>query len=178
MAEKPRFGTADLGLLLVILVAAAGIRAGYLSGMADGARNDGTLEVQASSPRLTALPPGTALNGATPPPERDALVHNLKENGWFGCLAPFADHEERTAHTSPGYPYLLSWMGRVLASPDVAMRWVQCGLGALTAVLDFLFALGVFRSRLAATLAGPVWSLHAFLVLHTAARYAVTLTTL
>src|SRR5260370_20739229 len=176
MAEKPRFGTADLGLLLVILVAAAGIRAGYLSGMADGARNDGTLEVQASSPRLTALPPGTALNGATPPPERDALVHNLKENGWFGCLAPFADHEERTAHTSPGYPYLLSWIGRVLSSPDVAMRWLQRALGALTAVLYFLFALIVFRSRLAAPLAGLLCVLHPSRVLYMAPCHAHPLT--
>jgi 4-amino-4-deoxy-L-arabinose transferase-like glycosyltransferase len=176
MAEKPRFGITDLVLLLVILVVAAGVRVGYLIGVADSARNDGPLEVQTSSPRLTSLPPGTALNGATPPTERDALVHNLKENGWFGSLAPLADREERTAHTSPGYPYLLSWLGRVLSSPDVAMRWVQCGLGAVTAVLYFLFALSVFRSRLAATLAGLFCALHPYWIINTAALNDGTVT--
>lgn len=175
MAEKPRFGLTDLVLLLLILAVAVGVRVGYLIGLADGARNDGPLKVQAAAQGRTALPPGTTRNGE-PPTECAELVHNLKTNGRFDSRAPFAEREERTAHTAPGYPYLLSLLGRVVASPDTAARWLQCGLGALTAVLYFLFALRTFRSRLAASLAGLFCALHPFWILNTAALNDGTVT--
>ena len=55
---------------------------------------------------------------------------------------------EDTAHASPGYPWLLGLLGRVLPGDrlDLYVRWGQCGLGALTAGLYFLFARRAFRS--------------------------------
>jgi len=178
MAPKLRFSLLDLVLLLLILAVAAGSRAGYLIGVADGAHSSGPLRVQAPSPRLTGLPPGTELNGTSAPTEQDALVHNLRQDRWFGSLAPLAAVEERTAHTSPGYPWLLAWLGRVVAAPNdaVVARWLQCGLGALAAGLYFLFARRAFRSRLAATLAGLFCALHPYWIINTAALNDGTLT--
>src|SRR5437879_4777666 len=108
MAELRRFGLMELLLFVLVVAVAAGVRAGYLLACADGGRAAGALLVQDPPPPLRGLPPGTELRGRTQPTEQDALVHNLKEHNWFGCLAPFAAAEEQTAHTSPGYPWLLA----------------------------------------------------------------------
>jgi 4-amino-4-deoxy-L-arabinose transferase-like glycosyltransferase len=153
MTQERRFGAADLLLLALVLAAAAGARAGYLWGCADGGRSGGPLLVQDR------------------PAELDALVRNLRENGTFAGPAPFAAGEEQTAHVAPGYPLLLAGLAR-LAGPaalDSTVRWVQCGLGALTAGLYFLFARRVFGSPAVATLAGLFAALHPFWVIGTAA---------
>ena len=178
MAQKVRLGLVDLVLFLLVVAVAAGARAGYLLALAGGARSDGPLLVQAPSPRLTGLPPGTVLNGSSTPTEQDALVSNLREHRWFGSLAPFSSREERTAHTSPGYPWLLGLLGRVVAAPNdaVVVRWVQCGLGALAAGLYFLFARLAFRARPAATLAGLFCALYPYWIINTAALNDGTVT--
>jgi 4-amino-4-deoxy-L-arabinose transferase-like glycosyltransferase len=178
MAQKLHLGLTDLILFSLVVAVAAGARAGYLLGMADRAHSDGPLVVQAPSPRLSGLPPGTEFNGSSAPTEQDALVHNLKEFRWFGSLAPFADQEERTAHTSPGYPWLLAMLGRLVSAPnDAALaRWIQCGLGALAAGLYFLFARLAFRSRPVATLAGLLCALYPYWIINTAALNDGTLT--
>jgi hypothetical protein len=170
MSETRRFGLAELLLLLIVLAVAAGARACYLCACADNANSDGPLQVQDARPPL-ALPPQTELRGRPSPTELDALVHNLKEYNWFGSLAPFAAVEERTAHTSPGYPWLLALLARApldLGPTDRTARWIQCGLGSLTAGLYFLFALAAFRSRLVALLAGLLGALHPFWIINTA----------
>ena len=93
MAETRRFGRGDLVLFLVVLLAAAGARAWYLSVCASNGASEGPLLVQDPSPVLTGLPPATTMHGHSPPTELDALVHNLKEHHWFGSLAPLANAE-------------------------------------------------------------------------------------
>ncbi len=170
MADIRRFTLVDLVLLALILAAAAGARAAYLGFCADGGRNGGPLLVEDPSPRLTGLPAETELRGRKDPTELDALVHNLTEHGWFGSLAPFAANEEQTAHVSPGYPWLLAWLSRLTgpAGLDRTVRWVQCGLGSLTAGLYFLFARRAFRHRGVAALAGFLCAVHPFWVIDTA----------
>src|SRR5262249_32896665 len=56
------------------------------------------------------------------------------------------------------------------------MRWVQAGLGALTAGLYFLFARRAFRSLAVGTVAGLFAALHPFWVLDTASLNDGTLT--
>src|SRR5436309_5626388 len=180
MAQRPRFGIVDLLLLVLTLAVAAGVRVVYIIGQADKGHSPGPLLVQAPSPRLTALPPSTQLRGKSDPTELDALVHNLsRENRWFGSLAPLARSEEKTAHVSPGYPWLLSWLARPASGSglDALVRWIQCGLGALTAGLYFLFAYRAFRSRVVATLAGLLCAVHPFWVINTAALNDGTVTT-
>src|SRR5262245_8373038 len=178
MAQRPRFGIVDLSLLLLTLAVAAGVRVVYVVSQADKGHTEGPLLVQDPSPRLTALPRDANLRGKSEPTEQDALVHNLRESRWFGSLAPLASSEEKTAHTSPGYPWLLSWLTRLASGTefDALVRWIQCGFGALTAALYFLFAHRAFRSRVAATLAGLFCAVHPFWVINTAALNDGTLT--
>src|SRR6476659_5661456 len=120
-----RFVFADVVLLLLVLLTAAGTRAGYLWSCANRGQNAGPLQVQDGSPLLTSLPSGTEMNGHAPPSEVDALASNLKEHNWFGSLAPLAREEERTAHTAPGYPYLVSLIARLPVDREFAVRWLQ-----------------------------------------------------
>jgi hypothetical protein len=171
MSELRRFDGGDLILFLVVLAVAAGARIWYLMACADNAHNSGPLQVQDASPLLAELPAGTELHGRDKPTEQDALIHNLKEHHWFGSLAPLASAEEKTAHVSPGYPWLLAWLEQApldLSPMDRTVRWIQCGLGALTAGLYFLFAFQAFGSRLAATLSGLFCALHPYWIINTA----------
>jgi 4-amino-4-deoxy-L-arabinose transferase-like glycosyltransferase len=151
MTETRPFRLIDLVLLLLVLAAAAGARAWYLSECADGGRSSGPLRVQ----------------DATPPAERDALVRNLREKNEFAGPAPLAARDERTASVAPGYPWLLAQAG-LLSEPDKMVRWAQVGLGALTAGLYFLFARRAFGSTLVALLAGLFCALHPFWVVSAA----------
>jgi 4-amino-4-deoxy-L-arabinose transferase-like glycosyltransferase len=158
-------------LLLLVTAVAAGARVWYLSACADNGQNEGPVQVQDGSPVLTQLPPGELPYGRARPTELDALVYNLKEHQWFGSPAPLASMEERTAHVSPGYPWLLYWLqlSPVDLSPvERTMRWLQCGLGTLTAIFYFLFAYRAFGNRLVATLTGLFCALHPYWIINTA----------
>jgi 4-amino-4-deoxy-L-arabinose transferase-like glycosyltransferase len=166
-----RFTAADFLLLLIVMAAAAGARGWYLSVCAEGGQQDGPLRVQDKAPALAGLPADTEMNGHKPPAELDALVENVKEHNWFGSLAPLSDTEEQTAHVAPGYYWLLALLDKAparLGPPERAMRWIQCGLGTLTAAFYFLFALRAFGSRAAALLAGLFSAVHPFWIINTA----------
>jgi hypothetical protein len=141
----------DALLLSVVVVLAAGTRAGYLIAGADRAESAGTLTVQTVSPEL------------------EALVNNLKDQNRFACRAPFAAEEEETAHVAPGYPWLVATVTRLVdpSTRDRTMRWLQCVLGTLTAGLYFLFARRAFQSRAVAFLTGLLCAVHPFWVLDT-----------
>src|SRR5262249_23740918 len=86
--------------------------------------------------------------------------------------APFADKEELTAHTSPGYPWLVGELKRLLpadAPTDPYVRWLQCILGTLTAGLYYLVARRVFPGRTVAVLTGLFCALHPFWIIATPA---------
>jgi hypothetical protein len=152
MAEMRRFTLMDVLLLLAIVAAAAGIRAGYLITCADYARNDGPVRVE------------------TPLPELEPLVRNLKTQKRFALTSPSTGEEEDTAAVSPGYPILMAGVNHLVddAALDSTMRWVQCGLGALTAGLYFLFARRAFQSLIVAVLTGLLCAVHPFWILDTA----------
>jgi 4-amino-4-deoxy-L-arabinose transferase-like glycosyltransferase len=156
MPETRKFGFADLLLLLVVLALAAGARAGYLVTAADNARSSGPLSVQ----------------DELKPEEIKTLVRHLKDDNWFGGPAPFAEGEEHTAHLSPGYPYFLAMLAKVVddeGQRDAIVRWIQCGLGTLACGLYFLFARRAFRSLTVATLTGLLCAANPFWVVNTAA---------
>jgi 4-amino-4-deoxy-L-arabinose transferase-like glycosyltransferase len=160
MADMRRFGPADLLLLLIVLAAAAGARAGYLMQCADNGNRDGPLRVQ----EAPAPAPGQDRD------ELKTLIDNVKEDFAFVSSAPFASEPEVTAHVAPGYPYLLGLLAQQLPADQFAftVRWVQVGLGSLTAVFYYLFARRAFRSLLAGTLAGLFAALHPFWVIEVA----------
>jgi 4-amino-4-deoxy-L-arabinose transferase-like glycosyltransferase len=169
MPEPRRFEIQDLLLLLVVVAVAVAARVWYLSVIADNARSDGPIHVQDPPAVLKGLPPDTELHGRRNPSEQDALLHNLTEHRWFGCLAPFAGAEEKTAHVAPGYPWLLSWLEAIDLGPkDRTVRWLQCALGTLTAACYFLFARRAFAHRGVAALAGLLSAVHPFWVINSA----------
>ena len=149
------FALADWLWLMLVVVTAAGLRVAYLVNECDAGHNDPPVRVQDESPKLEL--PGQ-------PRETPWLVHNLQEYSWFGSLAPFADREEPTAHVSPGLPWLLGTLARLMPeSYERTARWANAGLGTLTALLYFLFARRAFRSLLVGTVTGllcavcPFW---------------------
>jgi 4-amino-4-deoxy-L-arabinose transferase-like glycosyltransferase len=150
MPQPGRLRTADVVLGLLILCLAGGVRAGYLSACARNGAAAGPLQVQTSR--------GDDL---------DELALRLsRDQGYVG-----SDDAGPRAHPAPLYPWLLSVLLRT--TPDAeAMhhlaRWVQCGLGALTALLLFLFARWAFHSLAVALLAGLLGALHPFWVINTA----------
>jgi hypothetical protein len=154
MAEIRRFTLMDGLLLVTVLAVAGGARAGYLITCADYARNDGPLRVE------------------RPLPELDSLVQNLKTQQRFAFTSPSSDEVEDTAALSPGYPILMAVVNRLVddATLPSTMRWIQCGLGALTAGLYFLFARRAFVSLVVAVLSGLLCALHPFWIIDTATR--------
>src|SRR6516165_6902706 len=74
-------------------------------------------------------------------------------------------HTGRSSHFPDPYPWLLGQLETMwpdAAARTQAVRWIQCGLGALTAALYFLFTWWAFESRLVAVLTGVLCALHPF----------------
>lgn len=170
MANPRRFGLFDALLFVFVLLVAGAARAGYLVYYADTARTSGPMVVQEPPDVVRDLPPDAIPAGQKPPNELEALRRNVKDNNWYGSLAPFASVEEQTAHYSPGYPWLLGLLSRMVKDELFfsTVRWIQCGLGALTAGLYFLFARRAFYSRAVALLAGLFCAVYPFWVISTA----------
>ena len=164
MTRSGRTRLVETILFLFVLATAAGARVGYLMAYADEARTEGPLRVQDRSPELPLVSTGSQT-------EQEWLIDNVRQHGWFGSLAPLADQEERTAHAAPGYPWLVAQLQRLpfdLGPVDVLVRWLQCGLGALTAGLYFFFGRWAFGSRTVGVLAGLLCALHPFWIVNTA----------
>jgi hypothetical protein len=166
MIEMRRFGLVDAILFLVILAGAAGVRVVYLNNYCQQGTVDGPWQVQDEWGKA----------------ERDKMIAHLKEGQGFLAQAPLADKEELTAHRTIAYPGLLSlldgtWVGLAADQTDRLVRWIQCGLGTLTAGLYFLFARRAFHSLLVGTLAGLFCAVHPYWVINTAEINDGTLTT-
>jgi hypothetical protein len=170
MTEARRFGFVDMILFVLVLTGSLGARVWYLSVSAENAATEGPLQVQDALPRLD-LPFGNSMNAQPQPNEMDALIHNLKTERWYGTLAPFASAEEPTAHVSPGYPWFRYWLEAIPGLPapiDASIRWLQAGLGAITAGFYFLFARRAFQNRMVALLSGAFCAVHPFWIINTA----------
>jgi hypothetical protein len=170
MAEPRRFGLLDLLLLVSVVVVAGAVRAGYLIYYCENASTTGPLLVQDPPATLTDLAPDPGAPRSRPPTELEALIHNLKHHQWYGSLAPFAPAEEQTAHIAPGYPWLIAQLARFVEGDQLwsMVRWIQAGLGALTAAIWFLFACRAFSSRMVALLTGLFCAAFPFWIIATA----------
>ncbi len=150
-----RLGIIECLWLLGVVVVAMAARVWYLNEWTDGGRSAGPLQVQ----------------GAPPPSDLKAILAHLTEDHWFASRAPLATEEETTAHVSPGYPYLMAWMDRAptnLGTLDRTMRWFQCLLGTLTALLYALLARRAFGSMFVAVLTGLLCAMHPYWIVNTA----------
>ncbi len=156
MTQVPirRFGVVDFVLFLYVLLMAGGVRAGYLIMAADWGKNAGLLTVQ--DPAREA--------------DERALADSVRNSNSFIARAPLSDGPEKTAHASPGNPWLVGLLERVAPGDkiDLMIRWIQCVLGGLTAGFYFLFARRAFRSLTAGLLTGLLCALYPFWVVNTA----------
>ncbi len=164
-----RFNWVDLLLLVLVLASAAGARAGYLIAYAENGTTAGPLRVQDARTKLDANLAGQVPNRSEPT-DLDLLVHNLHEHQVYATVAPFSTGMEDTAHVAPGYPHLVALLAYVVSADrlESALRWGNCGLGALTAALYFLFARRAFRSLVVGALAGLLAALHPFWIIDVA----------
>lgn len=180
MAKQRHFGVLDFLLLLGVFAGASLMRAGYLVGYADNGAGPGPIRVQDPPPMLPEQPRGISPLGQEKWTELDSLVANLKESNWYGTRAPFSEEEERTADYSPGYPWLLAGLARLVEPSILAqtVRWIQAGLGAVTAAIYFLFALRAFSSRVVAVLTGAFTAVYPFWIISVAEVNDAVLTSL
>ncbi|HMP61285.1 MAG TPA: glycosyltransferase family 39 protein [Gemmatales bacterium] len=168
MSVARRLGWLDLLLALLVLGAAGGLRGWYLITFAEGGEAGLHNVWQVQQPSEPASAEQTVL---------DRLVANIKEQGplsGFRAQAPLAAAEEVTGHIAPAYPLFRAytemaagWVGYA-EKPAVVVRWVQVGLGALTALLYFLLARHAFASVVVGLLAGLGTALHPFWVINVA----------
>src|SRR5438034_9630313 len=149
----PRWRPLDLALLLLVMGVAAASRVSYVGECAAQGGAAPPLQVQGPTPALDVPPwllKPEKFRDREHPTELDNLVHNLVAEHWFGGFAPLTpDKEETTAHVAPGYAWLLALIGGATESWDQAeqvMRWLQVGLGTLTAAFYFFFARRAFFS--------------------------------
>ncbi len=161
---QDRLNFTDYVCLLVIFVLALGARAGYLHWAVDDGGGKPAWRVQGDA---------TVFKGKMPREddrsiELKTLVENWREHAEFKCRAPLSKDEELTAHIAPGYSWIFSQASQLTMDEDRIMRWVQAGLGTLTALLYFLFARRAFGSRRVAVLAGLGAALYPFWILNTA----------
>jgi hypothetical protein len=157
--DSRRLKMPDWVALLVVLAAAAAARIWYVGA--------GILWHSPDKDRVQ-LPDWQSHRAADGRDDRhtDQLVENLKTHRWFGGFAPLSDVEERTAHISPGYPWLLSLAAQTTEDWKPLVRWIQAGLGTMTAGMYFLFARRAFRSLLVATLTGLFCAVYPFWVVN------------
>jgi hypothetical protein len=163
----PRFRFIDLLMALLVLVVAGGARAWYLSAVVDNGLAPAPLHAQAPVGPMNFARDIEALgkkDGQQPP----NLIANLRESQKFKGPAPLSDQEEDTAHVAPGYPWLVANLARWAPEPAQMLRWIQCGMGALTAALYFFFARRAFRSTLVGTLAGLLSAINPFWIINVA----------
>jgi 4-amino-4-deoxy-L-arabinose transferase-like glycosyltransferase len=145
MRAPPPVRLGDLLALLLILAGAAGVRAWYLCDSADYGSANGPVRVQSDRQG-----------------ELNELVESIRDHDGFASQAPLSDHKEQTAHTAPGYPWVLYAVELAPGDRDRTIRWVQVALGALTAGCYFFFARRAFDSRLVGFLAGLFVALNPF----------------
>lgn len=164
---EQRLNFFDYIFLVVVLVLAAGSRFGYLYLAVDQAKGTPVWQVQGDPPHYP-MQAGTKLRDKENPNELDNLVHSLHENGQFASIAPLAGEQETTAHVAPGYPWLVAQVAKLNMDTDALMRWIQAGLGTLTAFFYYLFARRGFGSTRVALLAGIFAAVHPFWIINTA----------
>jgi hypothetical protein len=170
MSEMRRFGFGDLLALLLVVVVAGGLRGSYLWFLSDQAKDNGPWLVQDPIPSVKDAAEAKNLRHTTPN-QLDLLVYNLKERRTFTSEAPLGAGPELTAHVAPGYPWLMSLIERAPLDPSVidpGIRWLQAGLGTLTAAFYFFFARRAFHSLLVGVLAGLLCAANPFWIVNTA----------
>jgi 4-amino-4-deoxy-L-arabinose transferase-like glycosyltransferase len=170
MTEPRHFSLFDFLLFVAVVILAAILRIGYLELCTDPQRPQGFLFVQDLPASASTTPESEELK---------TLIDKVKYDEGFIAKAPFANKEEVTADTAPGFPVLLGLLARVVdpASPDGAVQWIQVVVSSLVAGLYFLFARRAFHSTLVGLVTGILTAVYPLWIINTVAVNDGTLTT-
>jgi hypothetical protein len=143
----------EFALLGLVVLLAGGLRVYYIGTCADDGRGPEPLRVQDA--------PGENFT---------SLVRSLSQGRGF-VRGGNGNGEAVRADVAPLYPWLVSQLSPTPGDTALLfqrVRWLQCGLGALTAGLLFLFARRAFASLSVALLAGLAGAVHPFWLVATA----------
>lgn len=197
MADMRRFGFADFLMLVLVLAVAAGTRAGYVYYCADKGQNEGPLRVEdpvqllpgQSAPDTEALIANVKnkvwfRSEAPFSTGEEATAHVAPGYPYLiGLLAQYLPEEKKIEEPK------FNELNPGEAKPDeekkkedapkpavkpagsqlyMYVRWIQVGLGTLTAGFYYLFARRAFRSLMVGTLAGLFAAAHPFWVVDVA----------
>lgn len=167
MTEENRFRWTDLFWFLIIVALAAGSRIWYLQNCLDVASTSTPLPFIAQSESKLSVTSDELDREESS--VQETLATNILLDQTFYSIAPLANQPEDTAHVSPGYPAFIAVVRMIDDANYVALlRWLQCGLGALTAGFYFLFARRAFQNVVVALLAGLFCAFHPLYVVNTA----------
>lgn len=153
-AELRRLGGLEYSLLFIVFTIAAGVRVGYVRLCASNASTSGPFQVQES-------------NHA----DWTALVETVSRDAGYAVPGAGDSPALSVAHPAPLYAGMLAGLRRLsadLADAERWARWLQCGFGAATAALLFLFSRRAFHSNAVAAVAGLAAAVHPFWVASTA----------
>lgn len=148
-----RHTAVEFVLLGLVILLAGGLRVHYIGACADDGRGPEPLRVQDA--------PGDGFTN---------LVRGLSQGRGFSSSSN-GNGDTRRIDLAPLYPWLISQLSPTPADTPLLFqraRWLQCGLGALTAGLLFLFARQAFTSVPVALLAGLGAAVHPFWLVATA----------
>ena len=157
MADMRRFGPARFPAAAARVAAAAAARAGYLLTCR------GQRQAQGAGP--LRRPRGQAAT------EQDADRATCRRDFRFASRGPVRRRRGDDGPRLAGLPVPGRPAGQLRAATtswSFTVRWIQVGLGALTAAFYFLFARRAFRSLAVGTLAGLFAALHPFWVVEVA----------
>ncbi|GIW79842.1 MAG: hypothetical protein KatS3mg105_1649 [Gemmatales bacterium] len=152
MTDRHHFGIFEYLVFVGVLSAALAVRIWYVCACADYGRSSGPIIVQLERPELVEYARNLSAGRG----------YGLEEGGEF---VP-------KAHPAPLYAYLLSAIYDYSDSASAVrqrVRWLQCGLGGMTAGFLFLFARLIFRSLWAAGCAGFLAGFYPFWIANTTA---------
>lgn len=169
MKSVSSFNWMDLVWFLLVVALAVATRYWYLNECLDQATVlQPPFQAQASSPPYSPAR-GSKFLGKSSPSQFDNLVQNIRDDNWFGGQGPLGAREESLAHLAPGYPWLVAVVYLVVPESDAvpAIRWAQCGLGALAAGLYFVFARLTFGNWVMALLTGLLCAGHPLWIINT-----------
>lgn len=170
MNQSRQLGLPDFCLFLGIVLLALALRAGFLVLHAEKGDRESPFAVQVLQPPVAINIDAARVEEVSSQEELTRLIRNVRESNRYVGKPPLSPEEEPTSHYSPGYPWMVGLLARVVPVDhlELVVRWIQCVLGGLTAGLYYLFAVRAFWYRGVAVLAGLFCALHPFWIVNVA----------
>src|SRR5437660_1253935 len=130
MQEPERTSVMDWLWPVAVLLVAFGARSWYLFEFTDSGRTEPVLRVQEDRSE-----------------EVTSQLELLREHKDYFALAPWSNGPERSAHEAPGYLFFVFGLQQTPLDMKQLVRWTQCVLGTLTALVYYFLARSLVRGH-------------------------------